>query len=360
MPLLYYLKTFPAAVNVILEEMKISMLGPKWMDLKWEPIEDAPVERVEAAGIQFANKLYVIGGYRTLDDVVSVIDVLDLKTGKWEERIKIPMSIPQTHCGIVGENDRYIYFISGQLGIQCSPAVVDAHVFDVETRNWGILPSLPAARYAPITRLWNERIHVMAGSKEDRCTPAQEHWSLGVKDGQATEKTWRTEPMIPLGGPHRSSAVVNGDLYVLGSQHYDRPPIKGDPKYTCDYKSTPDKLLDQCYVLRKGSDRWQQIKNMPFASTHVEYATLTIGDNIIVLGGYTHKMMLLDILQSYNVKTDQWSIVGRLPARNKGLVFGFYDGWLYILTGQSSRSRWDALSDDVLKEGFRTKFSLKG
>lgn len=63
-------------------------------------------------------------------------------------------------------------------------------------------------RYAPATQLWRGRLHVMGGSKENRHTPALEHWSLAVKDGEALEKEWRTEIPIPRGGPHRSVAVL--------------------------------------------------------------------------------------------------------------------------------------------------------
>lgn len=43
----------------------------------------------------------------------------------------------------------------------------------------------------------------MGGSKENRHTPAVEHWSIAVKDGKALETQWRTEVPIPRGGPHR-------------------------------------------------------------------------------------------------------------------------------------------------------------
>lgn len=43
----------------------------------------------------------------------------------------------------------------------------------------------------------------MGGSKEDRYTPALDHWSIAVKDGIVLDKEWRTEMPIPRGGPHR-------------------------------------------------------------------------------------------------------------------------------------------------------------
>jgi hypothetical protein len=43
----------------------------------------------------------------------------------------------------------------------------------------------------------------MGGSREDRYEPAQEHWSLAVRNGKALEFEWRREVPIPRGGPHR-------------------------------------------------------------------------------------------------------------------------------------------------------------
>ena len=60
---------------------------------------------------------------------------------------------------------------------------------------------------------------MMGGSKENRHTPALEHWSLAVKDGKALEKEWRTEIPIPHGGPHRFlanlSLIISAFSYVV-------------------------------------------------------------------------------------------------------------------------------------------------
>lgn len=53
---------------------------------------------------------------------------------------------------------------------------------------------------------------MMGGSKENRHTPAVEHWSLAVKDGKALEKEWRNEIPIPRGGPHRLISLFYGDI----------------------------------------------------------------------------------------------------------------------------------------------------
>ncbi len=351
-------KRIAPAVDVLLNELDVFFRRPKWLPLHWERIADGCVERVESGCVQIGPLLYVICGYRTLDDPLSAIDVLDLRSGRWIERIEVPGFIAQTHCGVVSDGTRYIYFVSGQVGIQCSPAVVDCHSFDLQEIVWGPVPPLPEARYAPATLLWDGRIHVIAGSQEDRVTPAHEHWSLAVEHGSAKEARWRAEPSIPLGGPHRSSAVVGNGLYVLGSQHFDRPPIPGDPKYTCDWQAREEGFFKDCFVFLKHEGKWERVKDMPVAATHTESSTFVLGRKIVVLGGFTPRRMLSDLIQVYDTEKDAWSIVGRMPWRNKGLVHGYYDSRLYVIAGQKNRSRFDATFGAVIREGFRARFKL--
>lgn len=58
---------------------------------------------------------------------------------------------------------------------------------------------------------------MMGGSKENRHTPATDHWSIAVKDGKVLEKEWQTEIPIPRGGPHRFPSFTSSVyLYTFG------------------------------------------------------------------------------------------------------------------------------------------------
>lgn len=179
------------------------------------------------------------------------VDVFNFNDNKWKEKIDMPKEMAHSHLGIATDG-RYIYIISGQYGPQCRGPTAHSFVLDTKTKKWSSMPSLPVpryvslseinmfliepsyemsvslevavslfalfsvthltdsdiaylctCRYAPATQLWRGRLHVMGGSKENRHTPALEHWSLAVKDGKALDKQWRTEIPIPRGGPHR-------------------------------------------------------------------------------------------------------------------------------------------------------------
>ena len=62
----------------------------------------------------------------------------------------------------------------------------------------------------------------MGGGKENRHTPALEHWSIAVKDGKALEEEWRSEVPIPRGGPHRFeklTQILTVNLYYVNFQY---------------------------------------------------------------------------------------------------------------------------------------------
>ena len=108
------------------EQWDFDRLGRKPPELLWKVCSRCRVKRVEAGGVQLGPELFVIGGYQTLDCVLNDVDVLDLKKGKWTARFKMP----QTHTGIIGDGERYIYCVAGQRGPYCSPAAPDCFVLD--------------------------------------------------------------------------------------------------------------------------------------------------------------------------------------------------------------------------------------
>jgi len=348
----------PTLPDMLEEKRRIRSLNPQFRKLAWEAIPDCPIARVEPACVTVGGRLYVIAGYHTLDHVVRAIDVLDLPSCRWEERIELPAHIPQTHQGVAVESGRYLYSVAGQVGIQCSPCVPNAYVLDLTTRQWSNLPSIPKGRYAPAVQLWNGRLHLFGGSTEDRVTPASDHWSLGVRDGRATEETWREEPAIPRGGPHRSSIIVDNRLFALGCQIGDRPAIPGDPKCRCDWSFPDETFHGDSFVLEAGQSDWRRIADMPIPATHTEYGTLALGKSVIVLGGFIGNKMMTDVIQAYDTSTDQWQLVGRLPTRNKGCAVAYQGGWLYVVAGQKEVNCFLPTFGDVLSSAWRTRFQI--
>ncbi len=307
--------------------------------LAWQPVASAPSRRYDASGAQIQERLYLIGGYSDLQHVNPFVDVLDLKRCRWVERFDMSPAMAHHHHGIATDGDRFVYCVSGQFGPRCSPAIPRSVVLDVTTRQWSELPPLPDPRYAPALQWWRGRLHVLGGAKPDRVTPAFEHWSLAIDGAIPLEPSWRREHPIPRGGGHRSSAVVDDRLYLLGGQEGDFKAIPGQPDFTCTHE-TQETVYPDSYVLEPGSDTWQRLPDMPVPVSHTESSVVVVNRTILLVGGYTFKdphtyrMELTNVVQRYDPQTQSWTIVGALPYRIKTTVAAYHDGWLYAMTGQ--------------------------
>jgi N-acetylneuraminic acid mutarotase len=311
------------------------------------------------------HEWFVFGGFRFDGSVIDFLDIYDLSKEKWTARLKTPDDIPQSHLGMTSDGKRYIYLVAGQLGPHCRPPTANCFVFDTVNRSWEKIVPLPKARYAPTVQLWQGRLHTVGGSLEDRGTPAVDHWSIAVQDGKALEKEWRREPSIPRGGPHRASAVIDHKLYVFGGQEGDYIAIPGDPECRCTGDLTSEVVYADTYMLEAGAKEWKRMADMVVPASHTEFTVVPFGDRIILMGGQCYKhpttkvIRLTDSIQLYDAKADSWKIAGRLPYRVKSMVTTYYNGALFVTTGQRDKSSRDAAALDRFERGlWKVKFSL--
>ena len=336
------------------EQMAFDRLHRQAPDLMWKLCARCPERRTEGTTAKIGHELFVIGGFQDIDNVLSVIDVFDLNRTRWTDRITMPANVPQTHLGIACDEKRFIYLVAGQLGAQCRPAVADCFVLDVQTKSWGRLPSLPEPRYGPTVQLCKGRLHVISGAKPDRWTSACDHWSVGVAGGRALESQWREEMPIPKGGPHRASTVLDHKLYVFGGQDGDAKPFPADPDYRCDWNTPLETLYGDSFMWDVGTKRWQTVSPMPAPRTHSDCENI-FDRYAVMVGGNEGRLRFSDLVQVYDVRANRWSVVGRLPYAMKTSTV-YHEGWLYLVTGQRSKSRNDLSPGQILNSVWRAKF----
>ncbi|XP_039158683.1 kelch repeat-containing protein At3g27220-like [Eucalyptus grandis] len=329
-------------------------------ELKWERMAPAPVPRLDGAAIQIKNLLYVFAGYGTIDFVHSHVDIYNFSDNTWGGRFDMPKEMAHSHLGMVTDG-RYIYVVTGQYGPQCRGPTAHNFVLDTETKQWHDLLPLPVPRYAPATQLWRGRLHVMGGSKENRHTPAVEHWSLAVKDGKALETEWRNEITIPRGGPHRACVVVDDRLMVIGGQEGDFMAKPGSPIFKCSRRCQV--VYGDVYML-DDENKWKVLPSMIKPNSHIEFAWAHVNNSLIIAGGTTEKhpvtkkMVLNGELVRFNLDTLKWSVIGKLPYRVKTTLVGFWDGWFYFTSGQRDKGPADPSPKKVIGEMWRTKLRL--
>lgn len=329
-------------------------------DLQWEQMASCPVPRLDGSAVQIKNLFYVFAGYQDLDHVHSHVDIYNFTDNTWVGKFDMPKDMANSHLGMATDG-RYIYVISGQYGPQCRAPVAHSFVLDTETKQWHPLPPLPAPRYAPATQLWKGRLHVIGGSKENRHTPGQEHWSLAVNNGKAMEKFWKTETPIPRGGPHRACVAVDDRLFVIGGQEGDFMPKPGSPIFKCSRRH--EVVYGDVYML-DGEMKWKVLPPMPKPNSHIESSWFFVNNSIIIMGGTTEKhpvtkrMILVGEVFQFHLDTLKWSVIGRLPYRVKTTLAAFWDGWMYFTSGQRDRGPDNPMPKKVVGEMWRAKLSL--
>lgn len=317
-------------------------------DLEWSVGPRGPIGRVEAGSIQLDHELYLFGGYVSLGEVSRRVDVLDLREPQWTRKSTMPENVPQTHAGMAHDGQRYIYSVGGQLGANCSPGVRSCFSFDRQTHHWSELPDLPEIRYMPLVHMHENRLHCFGGTQADRCSPASDHWSLGVSEGVATEKQWTKESPLPESRNHTASKMVGHKLFVLGGQQTDVPAVAGCSEFSCNFKTPADPIFDEVFTFDLKTNQRETRQAMPFPVSHCENTVCQIQNQIVVCGGTRSRQELSDVVLAYDLVNDRWRTIGTLPYPMKSKAAAWHDGRLFVVNGQRSKSATDLRPGAVL------------
>ncbi len=311
-------------------------------ELKWELGPRCPQVCVEANRAQVGHLLHLFGGY--VHDCATMSrkhHQLNLKTGKWTDMGPVPELMPETHNAIISDNKRYIYSVSGQLGPHCSPSVPYCFKFDMQTHEWSRLPDLPESRYMPMIFFNDDRIHVIGGSMPDRCSPAEDYWTLHVKNGVVMDEDWQMQPIKVDGRTHTPCLYRDDEFYIFGGQKGDVPPVEGCEEYFCQFEGTKDLVLDIVQKVNLETGSVTELSPMPLALSHTEYSIVEAQDKIIITSGTLHRTVLNDQILMYDISNDEWSIIGKTPHAMKKTCTAYYNGWLYIIAGQNAKCDLD-------------------
>ncbi|KHF98837.1 hypothetical protein F383_19691 [Gossypium arboreum] len=315
--------------------------------LEWEKMATAPVPRLDGAAIQINDLLYVFAGYSTINHVHSQVDIYNFMDNSWGGRFDMPREMAHSHLGMVTDG-RYMYVVTGQYGPQCRGPTAHTFVLDTKTKKWHDFPPLPVSRYAPATQLWRGRLH----------------------DGKALEKEWRSEILIPPGagggGTSQECSLillfhVANRLYVIGGQEGDFMAKPGAPIFKCSRRN--EVVFGNVYML-DDEVKWKTLPPMLKPDSHIEFAWAIVSNSIVIVGGTTEKhpvtkkMVLVGEIFQFNFDTLKWSVIRELPYRVKTTLVGYWQGWLYFISGQRDKGPTDPAQKKVIGEMWRTKLKL--
>ncbi|TYI26580.1 hypothetical protein ES332_A05G123100v1 [Gossypium tomentosum] len=215
----------------------------------------------------------------------------------------MPREMAHSHFGMVTDG-RYMYVVTGQYGPQCRGPTAHTFVLDTKTKKWHDFPPLPVSRGCVV---FKDRLYVIGGQEGD----------------------FMAKPGAPIFKCSRRNEVVFGNVYMLDDEV-----------------------------------KWKTLPPMLKPDSHIEFAWAIVSNYIVIVGGTTEKhpvtkkMVLVGEIFQFNFDTLKWSVIRELPYRVKTTLVGYWQGWLYFISGQRDKGPTDPAQKEVIGEMWRTKLKL--
>ena len=146
------------------------------------------------------------------------------------------MTIPRGASGIASDGRRI--YVAG--GLAPNASVPSFEVFDTQTRQWSVLPSMPTPRDHLTAQFVNGRFYAIAGRNSADLALVEEF--------DPASASWRTRASAPTARGGLASAAVNGKIYVMGGE---------------GNSGTPEATFRQNEEYDPAADRWRALPNMP-------------------------------------------------------------------------------------------------
>jgi N-acetylneuraminic acid mutarotase len=265
---------------------------------------------IVAGGSNFpGNKRPWTNGVKTWHDNIFV---LENAGSKWKKIGKLPR--PMGYGVSVTYNDGMVCLGGGDALHNYSDVFSIKYINGtIETQ---ILPSMPAPMINACGTIINNIIYITGGIRTPTGMTENEFWCLDMK---AAEKKWKI--LEPFPGNSRMLATAgtnNGSFFVFGGVHL----VYKDSIMHREY-------LKDCWKYKIGIG-WIRIADLPHAIAAAPSPAFNQGqNNLLFFGGDEGKDAsrvaelkdqhpgFRDEVLAYNVITDSWSVMGKMPVNKK-------------------------------------------
>ncbi|MBL8363512.1 MAG: hypothetical protein JNN18_23705 [Rubrivivax sp.] len=268
----------------------------------WSPLPDLPVGVAKFALAARGGRLFVMGGYDTLQRVW----VLDPAAGRWQAGPPLPRGTDNAAGATVGDE---VLAIGGEAGRALQR-------LDASGTRWSSGPDAPAVHFGAAAAVRASLVHVAGGWNADNRASA----SLVRHDVyDAAAASWRTAAPLAVARNAAGAATLAGRVWVVGGRapgirRGDQSPLASveayDPAadrwtaaaplpiargslavaalgahvYAFGGEEADGRVSARVDRYDPGRDRWESLPPMPHAAHGL--GAVTVGDAIIVVGGY--------------------------------------------------------------------------
>jgi len=286
----------------VLNITNVSIAGDTWTkrDLAVEPIW-------ASAAAAVGDKIYVIGG-RTPDNICQkTTREYHPETDSWEIRADMPT--PRFRLSACAVNGKV--YVMGGTQDNWGPSVLSAmEEYDPATNTWTKKADMPTPRHSLNACVVDNKIYAIGGLNGS--VPHGDAVfvdSLEVYDPE-TDK-WEEMPKMPELRKLKGSGVVDGKIYIIGSDINKKPILL---KY--------DPVTDQ---LEKKSDP---------LTLGVQGGTAgVLNGKIYSIGGALNLLTYSASVEEYDPLTDTWRECADMPTARCDISSGVMNGKIYVFGG---------------------------
>jgi hypothetical protein len=288
----------------------------------------SPLPHMEAQGLAVQDRLFVFGGFHTLQtETTRAVQVYDSAHNTWTRSQDMPVKL--THAGQATDGS-FIYFAGGFEGNHPGGSTNRFLKYNISNGSWGEGPPLPQARGGGALVLLGRKLHFYGGGArvQGQLKITQDfgdHWVLDLDQESAgwTGLEKMPNPRNHLGGC-ALTRQANIYAYAIGGQHLSD---EGANQATVN-------------VYDPVSNTWSDAVNLPEPRGHITANVLTRDDRIWVISGVTNTSKPMASIIEYDPGANRWSEIGILPAPRQSPVSGIIGRKLIVSGGSVSDQTW--------------------
>lgn len=265
--------------------------------------------RFGATAVTLGGYIYVMGGTTTNGVVLNTVERYDPVSKTWDETVVAPFDVPRLDATSI-VLDGKIYLIGGQ---DDEEEVLDkVEEYDPVSNTWHELSETREKRRGAVAVPIFGTICLMGGLTDNDVFEEKIEWyDIANEKWEQAQTNWNLPRFKPF------LAGIDDKLYMFGGI-FNVPEKSGfigtvTPGWDITWSNTPDDL--------QGARGYG--------------ATAVFNDSIFVIGGLNNSGEPCDLMEIYDVSSQQLSTPPRLPIHLAGMAAAVLNDEIYVIGGYS-------------------------
>ena len=275
----------------------------------WSEKPSLPTPRTGLAAAELNGKLYVLGGYNTIDRSThyeNTLEEYDPTTNQWTRRS--PMPTARYGLGLAAIGGR-LYAVGGSTN---GGQVGTLEVYDPATDTWTTKAPMPTVRVHSGVAVVNGVLYVIGGWVNDGGLNSHLGRLSTVEAYDPATDRWTTKAPMPTARAALGAAAVDGIIYAIGGFH-EFVGVRTVEAYD------------------PATDRWTTRTPMPVG--RFAFGIGVLHGKIYVAAGADEASTTIAYLKHYDPRTDKWSYDKPLAQPRREHAAAVVRGRLYVVGG---------------------------